>query len=113
MLNPGLNTSSTAIDVITNPLGGASNSGTRTLTSANTWYTVPSVVPTSAYVLVAVVETDVGTIRWSFDGSGTPSATNGVKAPDNLVINLEASQSVSFASSVALDVINWTTKIVS
>ena len=112
MLNPGLNTSSSAIDVITNPLGGVSTNGQKILTVANTWYAVPSTVPTSPYVLVVVIETGVGTIRWGFDNSGTPSSTNGVKAPDNLIINLEANQTVYFSSSSAGDIINWTTKVI-
>lgn len=93
------------------PLSGASANGTRDLTSANTWYAVPSTVPTSPYVLFVSIETAVGTIRWGFDNTGTPSATNGlVDMPDGL--KLAANQVIYMASSTAGDDVNWTTKII-
>lgn len=94
------------------PLSGTSVNGTRDLTSANTWYSVPSTVPTSPYILVASIENAVGTIRFGFDGTGTPSATNGNQAPSQLTVRLTAGQVVYYASSTAGDDVNWTTKII-
>lgn len=103
-----MTTSNTGINV----LSGTSVNGTRTLTSANTWYSVPSTVPTSPYILVVSIENAVGTIRFGFDGTGTPSATNGNQAPSQLTVRLAAGQVVYYASSSANDVVNWTTKII-
>ena len=93
-----------------NPLSGSSTNGTTDLTSANTWYAVPSTIPTSPYVLVATLENSAGTVRWGFSNSGTPSATNGNQAPSQLTVKLAANQVVYFASSTAGDDVNWTTK---
>lgn len=93
------------------PLGDASN-GTVDLTSADTWYAVPSTVPTSDYVLIAVIESASGTVRMGFSNSGTPSATNGVQAPSIFEMRLAANQSVYYASSTAGDDVNWTTKVI-
>lgn len=105
--------------VVTNsngtPIGtisGASTNGSRTLTSANTWYSVPSTVPTSPYILVATVENSVGTVRFGFDNTGTPSSTNGNQAPSQLTVRLAANQVIYYASSTAGDDVNWTTKII-
>lgn len=94
------------------PLSGVSVNGTRELTNANTWYAVPSIVPTSSYVLIVTIENQVGTVRFGFDNTGTPSATNGNIAPSQLEVKLEANQVVYFASSTAGDDVNWTTKII-
>lgn len=91
---------------------GSSANGTVDLTSANTWYAVPSTVPTSDYILVAALETAVGTVRWGYDNTGTPSATNGLQSPSMLTIRLAANQSIYFASSTAGDDVNWTTKVI-
>lgn len=96
--------------IITDIPSGASANGTRDLTSANTWYAVPSTVPTSDYILIAVIENATGSVRMGFDNTGTPSATNGVLAPGLLEIRLKANQSVYYASDVAGDDVNWTTK---
>ena len=93
------------------PLSGAGANGTVALTSANTWYAVPSTVPTSDYVLVATIENGLGTVRFGFSNSGTPSTTNGNPAPGELTVKLAANQSIYYASSTAGDDINWTTKI--
>lgn len=91
-------------------LSGSSSNGSVTLSSANTWYAVPGTVPTTAYILVATLETSIGTVRWGFSNSGTPSATNGNIAPSQLTVRLAANQSVYFASDTANDVVNWTIK---
>ena len=94
------------------PLSGTSVNGTRDLTSANTWYAVPSTVPSSPYMLVVTQENATGTVRWGFDNTGTPSATNGNQAPNELRIKLAAGQVVYYASSTAGDDVNWTTKVI-
>lgn len=94
------------------PLSGSSSNGTRDLTSANTWYSVPSTVPSSPYVLVATIESNSGTVRFGFDNTGTPSATVGNLAPAYLTVRLAANQVVYFASSTAGDDVNWTTKVI-
>jgi len=97
------------------PLSGASANGTRDLTSANTWYAVPSTVPGSAYALVATVETMAGTVRWAFDNTGAPSATNGNRLTavgDQVIVRLAANQVLYFASTSAGDDITWSTKII-
>lgn len=94
------------------PLSGSSSNGTRELTSANTWYAVPSTVPTSAYNLIVTLENAAGDIRWGYDNTGTPSATNGNRALDSIERNLAGGQVIYFASSVAGDDVNWTTKII-
>lgn len=91
---------------------GANVNGTVDLTSANTWYAVPSTVPTSDYILVIAIETSVGTIRWGYDNTGTPSSTNGLQAPSMLTLRLAANQTVYYASSTAGDDVNWTTKVI-
>lgn len=93
-------------------LGGTSTNGTRDLTSANTWYAVPSTVPTQPYILVVTQENAVGTIRFGFDNTGTPSATNGNQAPSQLTVRLAANQVVYYASSTAGDDVNWTAKVI-
>jgi hypothetical protein len=95
-----------------NVLSGTSTNGTRDLTVANTWYAVPSTVPTQPYILVATVENSVGTVRFGFDGTGTPSATNGNQAPSQLTVRLDANQVVYYASSTAGDDVNWTAKVI-
>ena len=92
------------------PSGTAAN-GTRDLTSANTWYAVPSTVPTVDYVLDYTLETAVGDIRTGYDNTGTPSTTNGMIANGSVVgQRMGAGQVLYFASSVALDAVNWSTK---
>lgn len=91
---------------------GAGVNGTVDLTSANIWYAVPSTVPTSAYELVATIESAAGTIRWGYSNSSTPSATNGNQAPYQLTIRIPANQSIYFGSSSAGDDVNWTTKVI-
>lgn len=89
---------------------GTSTNGTRALTLADTWYSVPSTVPTVDYILVVSIENSAGTIRWGFSNAGTPSATNGNLAPGHLDIRLAANQTIYFASSTAGDDVNWVTK---
>ena len=105
------NTDSAKLDGI-KPLSGDSNNGQVELTSANTWYAVPSTVPSASYVLVVTQENATGTIRWGFDNTGTPSATNGNQAPNELTVKLAAGQVVYYASSTAGDDVNFTTKII-
>lgn len=94
------------------PLSGAGANGTVTMSSANTWYAVPSTVPSSSYVLIATIETGNGNVRFAFSNSGTPSSTNGNIAPAQYSVRLTSDQVVYYASDVANDVINWTTKII-
>lgn len=94
------------------PLSGVSVNGTRDLTSANTWYAVPSTVPSAPYVLIITIENNAGTVRWGFDNTGTPSATNGNLAPGELILRLAGGQVVYYSSSTAGDDINWTTKVI-
>jgi len=92
-------------------LDGASTHGTRDLTSANTWYAVPSTVPTAAYILIAQPRTgNAGTVRWSFLNSGTPGAGTGLEIQGNLILRLAANESVFFASTTAGDDVDWTCK---
>ncbi len=91
-------------------LSGTSTSGSVTLTLANTWYQVPDTVPTKDYVLYATIEQGIGDVRFSFNGTGTPSSANGNLAPGEISINLAGGQVVYYASSSAGDIINWTTK---
>lgn len=92
------------------PAMGTSVNGTRDLTSANTWYSVPSTVPTVDYILVVSIENGTGTIRWGFDNTGTPSATNGNIADGTIQIKMPANGVLYFASSTAGDDVNWLTK---
>lgn len=94
------------------PLSSSSANGTVDLTSADTWYAVPSTIPNANYILVVTQENATGTIRWGFDNTGTPSATNGNQAPSQLTVRLSAGQVVYYASSTAGDDVNWTTKII-
>lgn len=95
-----------------NSLSGSSTNGTRDLTSANTWYAVPSTIPTQPYILVVTIENNAGTVRWGFSNTGTPSATNGNLAPGELMVRLNAGQVVYYASSTAGDDVNWLTKVI-
>lgn len=91
---------------------GAKASGQRDLAAANTWYTVPSIIPNSDYLLTATLETSVGTIRWSPDGTGSPSATNGHKADGTIARRMKAGTALYFGSDVAGDDVNWSTEII-
>jgi|10_taG_2_1085330.scaffolds.fasta_scaffold68200_2 hypothetical protein len=94
-------------------LSGASTDGSVTLTGADTWVPVPSTAPTSSYVLVVTKESETGTIRWSFDNGGVPSATNGNKlVEDGREFVLAGSQVVYFGSTDATDVVNWSAKVI-
>ncbi len=94
-------------------LDGTGANGQVVLTSANTWYQVPQAgsVPAVDYTLVISKETAVGTIRWGFAGTSTPSTTNGNQLSNNdHIIQLAANEFIYFGSSSALDSVNWTTK---
>jgi hypothetical protein len=92
------------------PLSGTSANGTVALTVADTWYAVPSTVPTVPYVLVVTLENANGTIRLGLSNSGTPSVTNGMIAPGIFTVRLAAGQVVYYGSSTAGDDVNWATK---
>lgn len=95
------------------PLSGAGTTGTRALAVADTWYSVPSTVPASDYVLVVSKENADGTMRWSFLDTSLPSTTFGNKfTSDDIVFELAANQVVYFSSTQAGDDVNWTTKII-
>lgn len=95
------------------PLSGASTSGTKDLTLADTWYALPSTVPASDYVLVVSKESVTGTLRWSFSNSSAPSATFGNRLTGtDIVVELAANQVIYIASSNAGDDVNWTAKII-
>lgn len=91
---------------------GSGVNGTVALASANTWYAVPSTVPTADYVLLVSIENGLGTVRFGFSNSGTPSVTNGNAAPGVLEIRMAANQSLYYASTTAGDDVNWTTKVI-
>lgn len=91
-------------------LSGASTDGSETLTAANTWVQVPGTIPTNDYVLSVSREAAAGTVRWSFDSSGVPSATNGNRFPANGEFFLGGGNAVFFGSTDASDVVNWTAK---
>ncbi len=93
------------------PLSGASTNGTVALAVADTWYQVPSTVPTSDYLLVVTIENGVGDIRWSTENGGTPGVTNGNLAPGELNIKLAANEVLYYGSSTAGDDVNLLTKI--
>lgn len=107
-INPATEESLKGIKV---PSGVTSN-GTRELTLANTWYPVPSIVPTSPYILLASKETTSSVIRLAFDNTGTPSSINGNKSPDHFQMRLEANQVVYYGSLNAGEFVNWTTKVI-
>lgn len=109
--NPATEEKQDTLIAAVRPLSGASANGTRELTAANTWYSVPSTVPTSPYVLVASLENAVGTVRFGFTNTSTPSVTNGTIADGTITLKLAANEVIYFGSSVAGDDINWTTKI--
>jgi len=97
----------------TQALEGAGVAGQRVLTLADTWYSVPSTVPTSPYLLIISKETAVGTFRKSFASVSVPSTTYGNKMTEtDLVIELGANAVIYIGSSSALDSVNWTTKII-
>lgn len=87
---------------------GAVNSGTRDLTLANTWYAVPSTIPTKNYTLIVSIENAVGTIRFSYSNASPPSAAFGNLAPEHLAIKMRANTPIYYASTVAGDDVNWT-----
>jgi len=107
------NSSLSAIAADVKPLSGAGVAGTLALVSADTWYAVPSTVPTSDFILVVSKENSAGTIRWAFANSSSPSVTYGNRLGGNdLIIELAANQVVYVASSTAGDDVSWTTKVI-
>lgn len=95
------------------PLSGASANGTVALTSANTWYAVPSgTPPATPYVLVTSLENAAGTVRFGFANTSTPSVTNGNLADGTITLRLAGGQVVYFGSSTAGDDVNFSTKII-
>ena len=95
------------------PLSGASANGTVDLTSANTWYAVPSgTPPATPYVLVTSLENAAGTVRFGFANTSTPSVTNGNLADGTITLRLAGGQVVYFGSSTAGDDVNFSTKII-
>ncbi|GBE16994.1 hypothetical protein BMS3Abin15_00826 [bacterium BMS3Abin15] len=87
---------------------GSSSDGTIALASANTWYAVPSSAPTTDYTIIVSLENADGTVRWSFNNGGTPSATNGNLVPNHIAINIGANKTLYFGSSTAGDDVNYT-----
>jgi len=87
---------------------GSTSDGTVALTDADTWYAVPTTAPTEDYILVVSSENAAGTIRWSYDNGGTPSATNGNKLPIHLALKLGANKTIYAGSSDAGDDVNYT-----
>lgn len=97
----------------TRSLSGAGVAGTLALTSGNTWYAVPTTVPTSDYVLVISKENAAGTVRWSFANVSAPSATYGNQlATNDVILELAGGEVVYVGSSTAGDDVNWTTKVI-
>lgn len=92
-------------------LDGTGTHGTRDLTSANTWYAVPSTSPTNPFILIAQPRAgNAGTVRWSPLNSGTPGAGTGLEIQGNLILRLAANESVVFASTTAGDDVDWVCK---
>lgn len=91
-------------------LEGSGANGTVALSSADTWVQVPTTPPTAPYVLAVTKENEAGIIRWGFDNTGTPSATNGDRVTTPVIIQLGASEVIYFGSDVAGDDVNFTTK---
>jgi len=96
------------LQVDENAFSGTTGDGTVALASANTWYAVPSSAPTVDYLLVVALENKVGTVRWGYNNGGTPSTTNGNKAPRHLAILVAANKTLYFGSSTAGDDVNYT-----
>lgn len=95
------------------PLSGAGTAGTRALAVANTWYSLPSTVPVSDYVLVVSKENAAGTIRFAFNNTSNPSVTFGNRmTSDDIIFELAAGEVVYFASTNAGDDLNWTNKVI-
>lgn len=94
------------------PLGGPDSDGTVALVSDGNWYAVPPLgsIPTKPYTLVVSKENFSGTVRFSFNGGGSASATNGNRIPDHLAIDLAGGSNIYCGSSTAGDDVNWTTK---
>ena len=80
-INPATEEKQDAIiaSLSSNTLDGDGTAGQVELTLANTWYAVPGVVPSAAYLLTVSRETVAGTLRYSFSNSSTPSSTFGNK----------------------------------
>lgn len=87
---------------------GSTSDGTVALASADVWYAVPATASTKESVLIASIENAAGTIRWSFDNGGTPSATNGNLMPEHLSLKLGANKTIFVGSDVAGDDICYT-----
>jgi len=98
------------VEVIGRLYSGSSTAGQVILTAANSWYAVPTVVPTGYYQMVVGQETATGTIRWSYSNVGTPGTTNGLMAASTMCIKLSGDQPIYFGSSVASDSVNYTIK---
>lgn len=93
------------------PLAGTGVSGTRELTLADTWYAVPSTVPSADYLLVISKENAAGQLRFSFSNASAPSATFGNKFNnEDIVVELAANEVLYISSTVAGDDVNWSTK---
>lgn len=98
-------------DIITEIVAptGTTTDGSVQLTGANTWKAVPPSPPTEDYLLMVSKENEAGIIRFSTNNGGTPSATNGNKAPKHLAIRMSANTSMYYGSSDAGDDVNfWT-----
>lgn len=93
---------------IAETFSGSVGDGSVALVSSNTWYAVPGSAPTIDYLLAVALENKAGTVRWSYSNGGTPSATNGNKAPRHLAVRMAANTTLYFGSSTAGDDVNYT-----
>ena len=94
-------------------LGGTTDDGSVTLTPVDTWVQVPDSgnVPDKPYTLIITKEIETGTIRFSFNSGGSPSATNGnVFNVSVMTVDLAAHDYLFFGSDEATDIVNWTLK---
>lgn len=87
---------------------GSATDGQVDLTLADTWYPVPASAPIKEYTIICSLETSAGTVRFSFDNNGSPSTTNGNKAPTNLAVKMGANKTLYFGSTAAGDDVNYT-----
>lgn len=86
------------------------------LSSANTWIPVPPPVagilpPSSPFLIIVSKEVATGTIRYGFQGFGTPGTTNGNQMFDrSMSFSLGGGQKLYFSSTVNTDALNVTCK---
>jgi hypothetical protein len=90
---------------------GATSHGQITLSTA--WQAVPSSPPADDYVITFDKEDVEGTVRWSYDNTGTPGTAVGLQLRGNPAsFQVEGGTSIYISSSDATDLINYTYKVI-